>query len=179
MPKVSAEHTEARRRQILEGAQRAFARYGYDGATVAKIEEETGQQVLIGPPLGIQRYDVRKNGGTVPKMVHYWSAELIGPEREFVPNDEVDKLEWLPSDKARRKLSYPRDVEILDALDRVTPVVSTLVLVRHAEAVKRKDWDGKDTNRPLTEVGFSMELLVEKSLRPASLEKIRGRRIED
>jgi len=41
MPKVSAEHTEARRRQILEGAQRAFARYGYDGATVAKIEEET------------------------------------------------------------------------------------------------------------------------------------------
>jgi len=42
MPKVSAEHTEARRRQILEGAQRAFARYGYDGATVAKIEEETG-----------------------------------------------------------------------------------------------------------------------------------------
>ena len=42
MPKVSAEHTEARRRQILEGAQRAFARHGYDGATVAKIEEETG-----------------------------------------------------------------------------------------------------------------------------------------
>ena len=42
MPKVSAEHAEARKRQILEGAQRAFARHGYDGATVAKIEEETG-----------------------------------------------------------------------------------------------------------------------------------------
>ncbi|MDX6281618.1 MAG: 8-oxo-(d)GTP phosphatase, partial [Kribbellaceae bacterium] len=24
-----------------------------------EIEEETGQQVLLGPPLGIQRYDVR------------------------------------------------------------------------------------------------------------------------
>ena len=42
MPKVSREHTEARRRQILEGAQRAFAQHGYDGATVAKIEQETG-----------------------------------------------------------------------------------------------------------------------------------------
>jgi 8-oxo-(d)GTP phosphatase len=118
-----------------------------------EIEEETGQQVLLGPPLGIQRYDVRKNGSTVPKVVHYWSAQLTGPEREFVPNDEVDRLEWLPVDQARRKLSYPRDVEILDALNKVTPVVSTLVLVRHAQAVKRKDWDGKDTKRPLTDTG--------------------------
>jgi len=42
MPKVSREHVEARRAQILEGARRAFSRYGYDGATVARIEEETG-----------------------------------------------------------------------------------------------------------------------------------------
>ncbi|MEV8378597.1 NUDIX domain-containing protein [Kribbella sp. NPDC056861] len=127
-----------------------------------EIEEETGQQVLLGPPLGIQRYDVRKNGSVVPKMVHYWSAQLTGPEQEFVPNDEVDKLEWLPVDKARRRLSYPRDVEILDALNDVTPVVSTLVLVRHAQAVKRKDWDGKDTKRPLTETGqVTAERLVE------------------
>src|SRR5215212_10562155 len=42
MPKVSAEHAQARREQILEGARRAFARHGYDGATVARLEEETG-----------------------------------------------------------------------------------------------------------------------------------------
>ena len=42
MPKVSREHVEARRAQILEGARRAFSRYGYEGATVARIEEETG-----------------------------------------------------------------------------------------------------------------------------------------
>ena len=42
MPKVSAEHKEARREQILAGAQRAFARHGYEGATVARLEEETG-----------------------------------------------------------------------------------------------------------------------------------------
>jgi TetR/AcrR family transcriptional regulator, transcriptional repressor of aconitase len=42
VPKVSAEHLEARREQILDGARRAFARHGYDGATVARLEEEIG-----------------------------------------------------------------------------------------------------------------------------------------
>lgn len=42
MPKVSEEHLEARREQILEGARRAFARHGYEGATVARLEEEIG-----------------------------------------------------------------------------------------------------------------------------------------
>jgi len=42
VPKVSEEHLEARREQILEGARRAFARHGYEGATVARLEEEVG-----------------------------------------------------------------------------------------------------------------------------------------
>ena len=42
MPKVSEAHKDARREQILAGAQRAFARHGYEGATVARLEEETG-----------------------------------------------------------------------------------------------------------------------------------------
>jgi AcrR family transcriptional regulator len=42
MPKVSQEHLDARRAEILEGARRAFSKYGYEGATVARLEEETG-----------------------------------------------------------------------------------------------------------------------------------------
>jgi TetR/AcrR family transcriptional regulator, transcriptional repressor of aconitase len=42
MPKVSEEHKERRREQILDGARRCFAQYGYEGATVARLEEETG-----------------------------------------------------------------------------------------------------------------------------------------
>ena len=42
MPKVSAEHVEARREQILAGARRCFARFGYDGATVPRLEREIG-----------------------------------------------------------------------------------------------------------------------------------------
>jgi AcrR family transcriptional regulator len=42
VPKRSDEHLEARRQQILDGARRAFARYGYEGATVVRLEQETG-----------------------------------------------------------------------------------------------------------------------------------------
>ena len=117
-----------------------------------EIEEETLVQVVLGPPLGVQRYAVRKNGGTAEKLVHYWAAVPVN-EGDFEPNDEVDEISWLPVDKARNKLSYPRDVDILDALEHAVPVVATVVVVRHAEAVKRKDWDGKDTVRPLTSNG--------------------------
>jgi TetR/AcrR family transcriptional regulator, transcriptional repressor of aconitase len=42
VPKVSQEYLDARRAQILEGAERCFARHGYSGATVARLEEEIG-----------------------------------------------------------------------------------------------------------------------------------------
>jgi AcrR family transcriptional regulator len=42
VPKVSQEHLEARREQILDGARRGFARHGYEGTTVALLEEEIG-----------------------------------------------------------------------------------------------------------------------------------------
>jgi AcrR family transcriptional regulator len=42
MPKVSDSHRAGRRRQILDGARRAFARDGYQGATVVRLEEEIG-----------------------------------------------------------------------------------------------------------------------------------------
>ena len=42
MPKVTQEHLDARRTQILDGARRAFAEHGYEGATVARLEEATG-----------------------------------------------------------------------------------------------------------------------------------------
>ncbi|MGW0521084.1 TetR/AcrR family transcriptional regulator [Crossiella sp. NPDC003009] len=41
MPRVSQDHLDARRRQILDGARSCFARYGYEGATVRRLEEAT------------------------------------------------------------------------------------------------------------------------------------------
>jgi AcrR family transcriptional regulator len=42
MPKVTQQHLVARRREILDGARRALAEHGYEGATVARLEEATG-----------------------------------------------------------------------------------------------------------------------------------------
>lgn len=42
MPKVSPEQLAARRAEILAAARRAFARHGYEGATVKVLEAETG-----------------------------------------------------------------------------------------------------------------------------------------
>jgi TetR/AcrR family transcriptional regulator, transcriptional repressor of aconitase len=42
VPKVTQEHLDARRAQILDGARRAFAEHGYEGATVSRLEEATG-----------------------------------------------------------------------------------------------------------------------------------------
>ena len=42
MPKISEERKTERREQILAGARRCFARHGYEGATVVRLEEETG-----------------------------------------------------------------------------------------------------------------------------------------
>jgi AcrR family transcriptional regulator len=42
VPRVSQDHLDARRRQILDGARACFARHGYEGATVRRLEEATG-----------------------------------------------------------------------------------------------------------------------------------------
>lgn len=41
MPRVSQEHLDSRRQQILDGARSCFARFGYEGATVRRLEEAT------------------------------------------------------------------------------------------------------------------------------------------
>jgi AcrR family transcriptional regulator len=42
VPKLSEADKTERRERILEGARRCFARHGYEGATVVRLEEEIG-----------------------------------------------------------------------------------------------------------------------------------------
>src|ERR1700738_5373179 len=42
VPRVTDDHLAARRRQILDGARRCFAEFGYDGATVRCLEQAIG-----------------------------------------------------------------------------------------------------------------------------------------
>src|SRR3954453_22735252 len=80
-----------------------------------EVEEETGQQVVLGPPLGVQRYLVRKNGGTAETLVPASSPEPANGG-EFQPNHQVDDPAGPSRPKARNEERYPSRVEILDAL---------------------------------------------------------------
>lgn len=42
MPRVSTDQLAARRQEILDGARSCFARHGYEGATVRRLEQSTG-----------------------------------------------------------------------------------------------------------------------------------------
>lgn len=116
-------------------------------AAVREVGEETGRKVLVGRRLSTVRYDV----GNLSKAVQYWSMLDDGPlgDGAIVDVDEVAALEWVPVDEAAGRLTYADDRSVLDAFRRSPAVTSLVVLVRHARAGKRADWDGDDRLRPL------------------------------
>ncbi len=112
-----------------------------------EIAEETGHTPVLGRRLQSTRYEMAAGR----KTVHYWMARVAGGS--FTPNEEVDELRWLPVAQAGDLLSYPHDRRLLDALGGATAIDSTVLLVRHAKAGRRQDWDGDDDLRPLSDAG--------------------------
>ncbi len=82
---------------------------------VREVEEETGFRGTIHRELPTARYTDRKGR---PKIVRYWSMEYTAGD--FVANDEVDQLRWLPIDKAKSLLQYPHDILLLASLEGST-----------------------------------------------------------
>ena len=79
-------------------------------------------------------------------------ASAVGGD--FLPNDEVDELRWLPVEAAATLCSYAHDRAVLTDLARTdVPRMPALLLVRHGRAGDRRDWDGPDERRPLDDRG--------------------------
>ncbi len=74
-------------------------------------------------------------------------------QAEFVPNDEVDKLEWLPVAEAAQRLSYERDVGLLREFASAPVSTVPYIFLRHASAVPKKGWLGDGLLRPLDQAG--------------------------
>jgi 8-oxo-(d)GTP phosphatase len=127
-------------------------------AAVREIDEETGYSVALGAPLDRAEY-VLPSGRD--KVVHYWAAEVTAKEHAragvFHPNDEVAALDWATLDEARHRLTYARDVEILERFaERVESGAHrtfALIALRHAKTTPGSDWNGPDATRPLLPVG--------------------------
>ncbi|MEU6999639.1 NUDIX hydrolase [Nonomuraea sp. NPDC046570] len=133
---------------------------------VREVAEETGLGVLLGRALPPVHY---RKGDRV-KRVEYWVARALGGE--FAPSDEVDELEWLPPDEARRRLTYDWDAALLRSLASAPLTTQPLVLVRHGNAGSREAWTGADDLRPLDPEGVAQARTLAQVLpayRPALL----------
>ena len=133
-----------------------------------EVAEETGVQVRLEQPLETVRY--RLGDGT-RKEVRYWAARELDrgspalAARGRIPRasrSEIDGVQWMGVKEARKRLDHAIDRDLLGSLvdlwedDKLD--TWTLVLVRHARAVKRSVWnrpkkrtaEQDEATRPLT-----------------------------
>lgn len=143
-------------------------------AAVRETWEEAGLRVRLGPPLPAAHYPVTAPGGKPRgKEVHYWSARVTGGHGRL--DHEIDGSRWLGPEEARDALTYRPDRRQLDALlDGGGPhETQTVVVVRHAKAVPRRDWDGGDDRlRPLDDTGIAQSRRLAPLLAAYGIERV-------
>ena len=118
-------------------------------AAYREVIEETGIRPIFGANIGHVEYEV----DGYKKKVIYWMAKAPNDGNSFVPNEEVDRIEWVNLKQARHFLTYDIDREVLKFFRDTERHGNVMVLLRHAKAVKRSDWNGDDSDRPLDNEG--------------------------
>ncbi|MBN2176509.1 MAG: NUDIX hydrolase [Demequinaceae bacterium] len=127
---------------------------------IREVFEETGKQVMLGQVLPSVSYTLQ-NGHA--KRVTYWSAEttntahpalLARPRYRLAPKREIDNTRWFTVEQARKMITMPSDLKVLDTLVKAYESgrlrTRAFILTRHARARKRSGWRHDDLARPLT-----------------------------
>ena len=113
-----------------------------------EIQEETGYESTFGPEIGTVVYKLEG----APKEVRYWAAAAT--LKTGTPNPkEVDEVLWLAPKKAKEKLTNKDERAIVDFFLEFGADTFPIILLRHAKALKRTEWDGDDGDRPLEHRG--------------------------
>ena len=81
----------------------------FEEAAVREVQEEIGVRGTLAEELPPTEYTDHKGRS---KLVRYWTMD-VDEVPEFVVNDEVDEVRWLPAGEARALLTYDRDKELL------------------------------------------------------------------
>jgi 8-oxo-dGTP diphosphatase len=114
-----------------------------------EILEETGLNIKLGPYVGSVEYYVSDG----LKHVAYWSASIIGDHSSFHANEEVDQIIWLDIESAAFRATRDSDRYILERFVATPFDSSALIMLRHAKALERAEWQGEDEDRPLQLLG--------------------------
>jgi 8-oxo-dGTP diphosphatase len=118
---------------------------------VRETREETGAEVILGPPLPTQKY--RLPDGRA-KQVTYWTAQVVRTGPRTAPADEIDEVRWMSPSAAAELLSYNTDRMVLSAFADVhCPGCYPVIVLRHVTARPRDAWPRADADRPLVSSG--------------------------
>ncbi len=129
--------------------------------------EETGFEVRFKEFLGEITYDT----GASQKRVKYWSAKFI--QQVGTPNmTEVDEISWKGLNEASDVLTRNSDKEILSKFESTEKDSQTLILLRHAKAIAREEWQGEDLDRPLGITGEQQARRLISNLSPFGIKEI-------
>lgn len=137
-------------------------------AAFREVKEETGVEAIFGQYLGTTSYKVEDH----KKKVKYWMAQAYKESAPFTPNAEVDKIEWVDIKTARHFLTHDEDRDLLDEFVAKERYVSTLILLRHAKAIKRSEWNDYDLDRPLSAEGIEQSERLIRHLQPFGINGI-------
>jgi 8-oxo-(d)GTP phosphatase len=131
--------------------------------------EETGYLATNTRLVGTIGYHTM-NGN--PKVVRWWLGDSGGGE--FVPNQEVDKVRWVPFEAGQKKLTYRNDREVLDRANDMYLAKSAGVvyLLRHGWAGKRTDGALDDWTRKLDDRGKAQRRALRQILQAHPITRI-------
>ena len=132
-----------------------------------EVLEETNLQTEFGPHLGQVEYFTPDG----LKKVTYWSAKVIA-EKPFRANTEVDQLKWIPITKVIEVLTNETDKEIFDKFVKVKFNSKPFILLRHAKAITREEWQGEDDDRPLSSSGQNQAMRLLSTYQVFNIDQI-------
>ena len=81
----------------------------FEEGALREVREETGMTCRVVRFAGTTNYTHRKGK---PKIVAYFLMAV--QEGEFLPNEEVDELVWLPLESVHAHLTWDRDRELFE-----------------------------------------------------------------
>ncbi|MBU6352817.1 MAG: NUDIX hydrolase [Actinomycetales bacterium] len=132
-----------------------------------EILEETGFHVRLSKFLGTTFYETPEGA----KSVDYWAAKYV--DERAVPNPfEIDQVKWVSLTQVNDFQLRSTDREIIHKFRSIELDTSALILLRHAKAISREEWESDDGDRPLANFGTQQSRRLIANLTPYDVREI-------